>query len=247
MKNKNAWRPSKFVLNHGTLTGSRDTKEVGIGSRLSADLIAAFYDDALPRHATGKLLDLGCGKAPLFGLYKDYVTDAVCIDWKNSEHNSEFLDFECDLTEPLPFNDGEFNTIILSDVLEHVPIPEFLWREMSRVLSAGGKIILNVPFYYWVHEEPYDFYRYTEFALRRFAQNAGLTVVHLEAIGGAPEIITDIFSKCILRLPVAGTWLSICAQRFTWTLLKTGFGRRLSEATRDRFPFAYAMIAVKPK
>ena len=247
MKNKIDWRPSKFVFNKGRLAGSRDPKEVNIGSRLSADLIAVFYGKTIPHHAHGRLLDLGCGKAPLFAAYKDHVTEAICIDWKNSEHNTDFLDFECDLTDPLPFNDSEFNTIILSDVLEHIPIPELLWREMSRVLSAGGKILLNVPFYYWVHEQPYDFYRYTEFALRRFAQNAGLTVLHLEALGGAPEIIADIFSKSIVRLPLVGRSLSVFAQWFTWTFLKTAIGKKISQATRDRFPFAYGMIAVKPE
>ena len=32
--------------------------------------------------------------------------------------------------ERLPFDDAEFDTIILSDVLEHIPSPEKLWGEM---------------------------------------------------------------------------------------------------------------------
>jgi SAM-dependent methyltransferase len=48
------------------------------------------------------------------------------------------LDFECDLTKPLPFADGEFDTIILSDVLEHVPQPERLWSEIALSAIPGA-------------------------------------------------------------------------------------------------------------
>ena len=96
------------------------------------------------------------------------MTDNICVVLENTLHKSEYLDFECDMKKVLPFMDGELDTIILSDVLEQIPQPEHLWKEMSRILSIGGKIIMNVPFYYWLHEGPHDYYRYTEFALRRF-------------------------------------------------------------------------------
>ena len=148
MRNRDKWRPSKYIYQNGKLIASRDPKEVGVGSRLIVDLIAEIYDNNLRQHARGKLLDLGCGKVPLFSAYKDYVTDNICVDWENTLHKNEYLDSECDLTKTLPFKDGEFDTIILSDVLEHIPQPEHLWKEMSRSLSIGGKIIINVPFYY---------------------------------------------------------------------------------------------------
>ena len=78
----------------------------------------------------------------------------------------------------LPFGDSEFDTIILSDVLEHIPVPEHLWKEMARILSRNGKIIMNVPFYYCLHEAPHDCSRYTEFALRRFVEMSGLRLFY---------------------------------------------------------------------
>lgn len=117
MKNRDKWQPSKYILKKGKLIASRDRKEVGVASRLMADLVAKFYDKALRQHATGKLLDLGCGKVPLFNAYEEYITDNICVDWENTLHENEYLDFESDLTKNLPFEDNEFNTIILSDVL----------------------------------------------------------------------------------------------------------------------------------
>ena len=245
MRNRETWKPSKYVYRKGKLVASRDPREVGVGSRLIADLVANTYGDNLPHHARGKLLDLGCGKVPLFIAYGDYVTDCVCVDWENTLHQNDQLDLECDLAKALPFQNGEFDTIILSDVLEHLPQPEQLWTEMSRLLALNGKIIMNVPFYYWLHEQPHDYYRYTEFALRRFVKNAGLELVLLEPIGGAPEIMADIFSKNALLLPKIGRSLAMFCQWLTSILIQTTIGKKVSEATRESFPLGYFLIAQK--
>lgn len=247
MKNLDKWQPSKYVYRNGRLIASRNTKEVGVGSRLMADLIAKAYDDNLRQHAKGKLLDLGCGKVPLFLAYTRYVSENICVDWENTLHKNEYLDRECDLTKSLPFDDGEFDTIILSDVLEHLPQPEHLWQEMSRILAMDGRIIMNVPFYYWLHERPHDYYRYTEFALRRFVEGAGLRLLQLDSIGGAPEIMADIFAKCVLRVPTIGRPLAMFAQWFTAWFIKTRLGKKVSGATKDDFPLGYFLVAEKAR
>jgi len=246
MRNQEKWKSSKYVYKKRRLIASRDPQEVGIGSRLVADLIAGFYDSNIEQHARGKLLDLGCGKVPLYAAYREFVTDNICVDWVNTLHKNEYLDYEFDLTKELPFNDNEFDTIILSDVLEHIPVPEQLWKEMARILSRNGKIIMNVPFYYWIHEKPHDYYRYTEFALRRFVEISGLRLIKLESIGGAPEVMADIFAKNILRLPKLGRSLALVAQWFMLGFIRTKFGKRVSEATSSSGPLAYCLIAEKP-
>ena len=246
MQNQEKWKPSKFIYNNGKLIASKDAKEVNIGSRLNVELIADFYQRNLRLHAKGKLLDLGCGKVPLYAAYKEFITDNICVDWSNTFHKNEYLDYELDLTKKLPFNDNEFDTIILSDVLEHIPVPELLWVEMTRILTMNGKIIMNVPFYYWLHEQPHDYYRYTEFALRRFAENSGLKLIQLDPIGGAPEIMTDIFAKNILRLPKLGRSLALIAQWVTLRFIRTKLGKRISVATSSNFPLGYFLVAEKP-
>ena len=245
MRNQNRWQPSKFIYRNGKLIASRDPKEVAFGSRLMADIIADYYDTNLRKYSKGKLLDLGCGKVPLFIVYKDYTTDCVCVDWNNTSHTNEYLDFECDITNTLPFRDWEFDTIILSDVLEHISEPEHLWREMSRLLAPGGRVIMNVPFYYWVHEAPYDYYRYTEFKLRDFVESSGLKLLQLSSIGGVPEIMTDIFAKNICSVPIIGRFFAVFAQWITFVFIKTKFGKKVSEATKKAFPFGYFLVAEK--
>lgn len=245
MKNPDKWQPSKYVFRRGKLIASRDPAQVNVGSRLTADLTAAVYQQYLPKYAQGKLLDLGCGNVPLFQAYRDYVTDNICVDWHNSPHPGDHLDFACDLTKPLPFKDAEFDTIILSDVLEHIPQPQLLFQEMARILSEHGHILMNVPFFYGLHEQPHDYYRFTEFALRRFVSKSSLELIILTPLGGSPEILADICAKHIQFIPLIGKCLAAAIQSATQLLARTSLGKRISEKTSQVFPLGYFLIAEK--
>ncbi len=51
---------------------------------------------------------------------------------------------QCDLGAT-PFADGEFDLILLSDVVETLPEPLPVLREMRRILAPGGVLICNIP------------------------------------------------------------------------------------------------------
>jgi SAM-dependent methyltransferase len=246
LKNPEAWRPTKFVYRGNRLRASRDPRMVSIGSRLFVDLTAAQYDRHLKAHAKGRLLDLGCGEVPLYAAYRDLVGDVVCVDWSRSVHDVSHLDQEADLTRPLPFSSASFDTIILSDVLEHIPVPDLLWQEMARLLAPGGRLIMNVPFYYSIHEEPHDYYRYTEYALRRFVAGSGLDLVALEPIGGAPEVLADLTAKAVLSTPVVGRPVSVAIQALAGSLGRTRLGAGLTRRSHRRYPLGYFLVAERP-
>jgi SAM-dependent methyltransferase len=245
MRNAAKWRPSKYIYKKGRLSASENSREVAVASRLMADRVAHTYDTYLKVYARGKLIDMGCGKVPLFAAYRSLVSSNVCIDWNQGPHGGEHLDIECDLSTSLPFKDGEFDTIILSDVLEHIAQPQCLWQEMRRILSNNGRILLNVPFFYWLHETPHDYYRYTEFALRRFAESSGFEVLVLESIGGAPEVVTDIVAKSARHVPTLGSVIAVLVQWIAGVFLRTKIGKRVSETTKRDFPLGYILIAEK--
>ena len=106
-------------------------------------------------------------------------------------------------------------------------------------------MLLNVPFFYWIHEAPHDYYRYTEFALRRFADEAGLKVLSLEAIGGVPEVLLDLSAKTAERIPFVGPSFATFIQWSGGLFLKTSIGCRASQNTRAEFPFGYFMVVGK--
>lgn len=69
-------------------------------------------------------------------------------------------------------------------MLEHTPVPIELLREIHRVIKPSGKIFGTVPFLFPLHEVPYDFYRYTPFALERFAEKTGFKISEIGSLGG---------------------------------------------------------------
>jgi len=246
MLNSENWEPSKYVFANGKLRASRNTKELSVGSRLITDSVATLYQQYIPLHAKGRLLDLGCGKVPLFELYRPHVAENICADWANSLHKNSHLDLECDLSARLPFPDASFDTVILSDVLEHIPEPMALWREIDRLLVPGGVLLMNVPFFYWLHEEPHDFYRYTEFALRRFAQSTSFQILELKTVGGLPEILADLAGKVAAKVPVMGPAVTRLIQATVAWFVRGNFGRHVSATTSKKFPQGYFMVVRKP-
>ena len=75
----------------------------------------------------------------------------------------------------IPFSDGEFDYVFSTEVMEHVPEPKEFLNEIYRVLKPGGILIMTVPFMQPLHEEPYDFYRYTKYGLKHLLDNTGFS------------------------------------------------------------------------
>lgn len=240
MRAEDRWKPTKFERRGGHLTVGPNA---GGASWLITRLVAEAYERHLPDHARGRLIDLGCGNVPLFCAYRDLVQNVVCVDWSGSQHALIHVDLEHDLNQALPFGDGAFETVILSDVLEHVRRPTALLTEIRRILVPGGKLLANVPFMYWLHEQPHDYYRFTEHCLRWSVEQAGLCTVVLEPLGGGLEVIADVAAKHIAQLPILGGPCARALQQGTFIATNAAPLRGLLGASRQRFPLAYFLVA----
>jgi SAM-dependent methyltransferase len=243
MQNPEDWRPSKFIETAAGWVGSPDPSEVGIGSRLIADILADVYFRVIRTHARGRLLDLGCGEVPLYGMYRDLVTENICIDWEETLHRNRHIDQFVDLNSVLPIGDEEFDTVLSTDVLEHIARADCAWSEMSRVLRRGGKLLLATPFLYWLHEEPHDYHRFSAHKLRLLCADYRLEIVELNAYGGAPEVILDIV--CKLAMYRGPKLAATCVRASQW-LLRRARVQQISVRTRNLFPLGYCLVARKP-
>ena len=102
--------------------------------------------------------------------------------------------------------------------------------------------MVNVPFLYGVHEAPHDYFRYTEFALRRFAAEAGLEVLRLDAVGGSVEVLADLLAKHLAVLPGLGHALAVAVQALAQAFGRTRPGRRVAARSARSFPLGYFMV-----
>lgn len=125
-----------------------------------------------------KVLDLGCGHKPYSDLFKDSCYIGLDISIVNTSP-----DVLADSSN-LPIKSASVDIVLSTQVLEHVPEPPFLIREAYRVVKPGGILILTAPFYGPLHEEPYDFYRFTKYGLEHLIRKAGFTHYEICADGG---------------------------------------------------------------
>lgn len=128
----------------------------------------------LSSEITGKVLDIGCGTKPYkeFFNYSDYT--GMEIDTPDTRKNSKVDVFYDGKT--FPFEDGEFDSIVINQVLEHVFTPDEFLAETRRVLKPGGKLLLTVPFIWDEHEQPFDYARYSSFGLKYLLEKNGFKV-----------------------------------------------------------------------
>ena len=75
----------------------------------------------------------------------------------------------------LPFAEAQFERVECDAVLEHVPDPDRVVREIERVLRPGGYVHLVTPFCHPFHAYPKDYRRFTPDGL--IAMAGGLEVV----------------------------------------------------------------------
>ncbi|BAY91944.1 MULTISPECIES: class I SAM-dependent methyltransferase [unclassified Tolypothrix] len=244
MQNKDFWEETKFVQTTKGYRASNNPIHVGVGSRFIVNILGRTYEPLINKYAKGLLLDLGCGNVPLYAMYRDKIVDNVCVDWSNSIHKNKYLDYVFDLNDRLLLESEQFDTILLTDVLEHIANPEFLINEITRLLKPGGHLILTVPFFYWIHEQPHDYFRYTEFCIKRFCENNKLNVILLEPYGGAPEIILDIVAKNLMDV---SPMLCKIHCNVSTLFINSYIGKKISTKTSKSFPLGYSLIAQKGK
>jgi len=131
----------------------------------------------------GVVYDLGCGTRPYEKDILPFATSYFGIDWANTSHTQR-ADMIADLNHPLMINDEVADTVVSFQVLEHLSEPQTMLNEAFRILKPKGNIFLTVPFQWWIHEAPYDFFRYTLYGLNNMFEKAGFVDVKVEPQAG---------------------------------------------------------------
>lgn len=123
-----------------------------------------------------RVLDAGCGAGRhVCEAFRNRSVTVAGIDlsWKDLEKTHSFLCLmaaerrqedgwlvsKASVTR-LPFQDGAFDVVICSEVLEHIPDCRAAVRELVRVLRPGGNLVVSVPRFWpericWALSTPY--------------------------------------------------------------------------------------------
>ncbi len=137
--------------------------------------------------ARGLVLDVGAGQQEI-EQFLPHGTRYVSLDyWETAVgwyHTRPHIFGD---GQRLPIATASIDTVLLLDVLEHLPRPADCLAEIYRVLKPGGRLVLQVPFLYPPHDEPYDFRRWTVHGLRQLAKEQGFGVVDETLNGRSAE------------------------------------------------------------
>jgi SAM-dependent methyltransferase len=185
----------------------------------------------------GRLLDLGCGMKPYEKVLGAQVDWWIGIDFESTPSGRSAANVFGSVLE-LPFATATFETILSTQVLEHVPRPQDLLHEAHRVLKPGGHLLLTAPQTNHLHEEPHDYFRFTCHGLRLLAVHAGFDVLEVKPLGGAIATVGQMIVwhlNWLRRIPVLGYFLSRAVNAsVAWTTLKL-----------DRLSLVYGRGAMK--
>lgn len=133
--------------------------------------------------ANGRILDVGCGEMPFRPLFEGRGNRVFGLDHPRSLHLNKRIEiFGSALV--LPVRTGSIDAVICFQVLEHVPEPLDLLKEARRALRPGGHLILTAPHIWNVHEQPHDYFRYTQYGLEHLFKKAGFEIVEVRPMAG---------------------------------------------------------------
>jgi len=124
----------------------------------------SFYERCLSLKGEykGNILDAGCGRGLLLkkivnkygnvNLFGLDISPKLC---EISKENNPGADIVLGDIENLPFDDNKFDTVFMTEALEHLLDYNKALKEVGRVLRSGGDFIVTVPNKDWLR---YDFY-----------------------------------------------------------------------------------------
>lgn len=163
---------------------------------------------------TGAVLDVGCADRRIAVLLQpgcryvglDYPPTADTLYRTQPDVYGD--------AQALPLAAESFDAVLLLHVLEHVPEPSAAVAEALRVLRPAGRLIVETPFLYPVHDAPFDYQRWTPVGLRRLVESEGGVVHRLDAAGTPAETGAVVFNLGLSLLALE--WIR---RRSPWLVL----------------------------
>jgi SAM-dependent methyltransferase len=200
-------------------TEHRQPRKSGITYHVRAALSAWLQSEAtrasddLGRY---RVLDVGCGGKPYLPYFEPYADAYVGVDVGNPAADIEGS------VEALPVDDGSFDLVLCTQVLEHVDDPAQAVRELHRVTAPGGRVLASTHGVQVYHPSPTDYWRWTHAGLERlFTQSADWSAVDVTPVGGAATCLAAM-SAVYADLLFRKARLKPLSRATVWTLNSFG-------------------------
>lgn len=176
-------------------------------------------------YISGDTLDFGAGGAKYRSIITPHTTSYTTFDMEAGAQ----IDIVGDALNP-PFKDASFDTIVATQVLEHVEKPWIVVAQMARILRSGGTCIITVPFLVPYHAYPTDFFRYTKEGMESLLKNEGFTIIESGGYGNTLSVFGEM-----VRLSHFSNSRKVSRIRQWWRNTYITFFNWLAHVLHDKF------------
>jgi SAM-dependent methyltransferase len=227
----------------------RQPRKSRITYHVRAALSAWLQAEAKRAHAEFgryRVLDVGCGIKPYAPFFEPFVDSYVGVDIGNPAADLEGS------AEALPVEDGSFDLVLCTQVLEHVEDPDQAVRELHRVTSPGGRVLASTHGVQVYHPAPTDYWRWTHAGLALlFERSADWEAVSVTPVGGAATCLAAT-SAVYVDVLFRKAHLKPLAHASVWSLNSLGAlidraVRSLREPIPGSLHLNYHVVADKPR
>ena len=150
-----------------------------------------FMLSAFAHEMRGVVFDLGGKRDNKRGTFispENQVHTWQYVNLDMSTHPNIFAD-----VTRVPVLSQSVDSIVCTEVLEHLPNPQACVDEIHRLLRKDGLVFASTPFFYPVHADPYDFQRFTEDGLRHlFRDFKSVEVYRMGGYAGVLGLIVEL-------------------------------------------------------
>lgn len=166
---------------------------VELGSRA----LVAYVRD----HTAGTVLDIGCGRMEIarhlatdnhFYIGIDHPAIVASLYRTRPQ---VYADAQC-----LPIRSAVADVALIVNVLEHLPNPDTSLAEIRRVLRVGGVCVAEIPFIYPIHDQPFDYSRWTAPGIKALFDRHGLEVHELVSLTQPLESVALMLNLAVSRI-----------------------------------------------
>ena len=144
--------------------------------------------------AGGRVLDFGCADVPYRRFFGGDV-EYLAADLPGNPDANVFIAGDGTLPDVA---DASVDTILSTQVLEHVADPAVYLAECARVLKPGGRMLLSTHGFMVWHPDPVDLWRWTNEGLRKEVADHGFHIARFEGIMGLAASGLQLFQDGVL-------------------------------------------------